>query len=53
MRRTHLLVAAVCAAASVVTLLLSLASEDRALGLALAGILFANALVRYRLAQRS
>lgn len=53
MRRTHLMVSIGCAAAAAITLLLSLGSEDRTLGLTLAGILFANAVVRYRLSQRS
>ena len=53
MRRRHLVVAAVCFVGAAIALLLSFASEDRTLGLALAGILFANAVVRYRLAQHS
>ena len=53
MRRRHLVVAAICAVGAAIALLLSLASEDRTLGLTLAGLLLANAALRYRLAQRS
>ena len=53
MRRTHLVVAVICLIGAAIALLLSLGSDDRELGLALAGILLANALVRYGLAQRS
>ncbi len=52
MRRRHQVVAAVCLAGAAVAALLSLGGEDQRLGLALAGILFANAVVRYRLSQR-
>jgi len=53
MRRRHLAVAAICAVGAGIAVPLSLASDDRTLGLALAGILFANAVVRYQLARRS